>query len=70
MSRLRFSTRVALAWVLVAVLLAAMAVLLDVMARPPSGKTVVTVRLWDQQVAKAYRLSFAAFMKTHPDIEV
>jgi multiple sugar transport system substrate-binding protein len=70
MSRLRFSTRVTLAWLLVAVLLAAAAVALDVIARPPSGKTVVTVRLWDQQVAKAYRLSFAAFMKTHPGIEV
>ncbi len=70
MSRLRFSTLVALAWVLLAALLAAAAVLLDVTARPPSGKTVVTVRLWDQQVAKAYRQSFAAFTRMHPDIEV
>ncbi|MGV0745784.1 ABC transporter substrate-binding protein [Mycolicibacterium sp. XJ870] len=36
----------------------------------PSGKTVVTVRLWDQQVAAAYRESFDAFSKEHPDIEV
>ena len=70
MSRPRFSTLVALGWVLVAALLAAAAVLLDVTARPPSGKTVVTVRLWDQQVAKAYRQSFAAFTRAHPDIEV
>lgn len=35
-----------------------------------SGKTVVTVRLWDQQVAAAYRESFAAFGQEHPDIEV
>ncbi|MGO8965952.1 ABC transporter substrate-binding protein [Mycobacterium sp.] len=70
MSRPRFSTLVALAWVLLAALLAAAAVLLDVTARPPSGKTVVTVRLWDQQVAKAYRQSFAAFTRMHPDIEV
>ncbi len=70
MSRLRFSTRVLLAWLLVAAVLATAAVLLDVTARPHSGKTVVTVRLWDQQVAKAYRSSFAAFMQTHPDIEV
>jgi multiple sugar transport system substrate-binding protein len=69
-TRFRFSTLVALGWVLTAALLAAAAVLLDVTARPPSGKTVVTVRLWDQQVAKAYRESFAAFMKTHPGIEV
>ncbi len=34
------------------------------------GKTVVTVRLWDQQVAAAYRDSFAEFTRTHPDIEV
>jgi multiple sugar transport system substrate-binding protein len=70
MNRFRFSTVVALGWVLTAALLAAAAVLLDVTAMPPSGKTIVTVRLWDQQVAKAYRLSFAAFMKTHPNIEV
>ncbi len=36
----------------------------------PSGKTVVTVRLWDPQVAAAYRDSFAEFSRTHPDIEV
>ncbi|MGB8406311.1 MAG: extracellular solute-binding protein, partial [Mycobacterium sp.] len=34
------------------------------------GKTVVTVRLWDQQVATAYRESFAEFSRRHPDIEV
>ncbi|HUO41010.1 MAG TPA: extracellular solute-binding protein, partial [Mycobacterium sp.] len=34
------------------------------------GKTVVTVRLWDQQVAAAYRDSLAEFTRTHPDIEV
>lgn len=36
----------------------------------PSGKTVVTVRLWDPQVAAAYRESFDAFSAEHPDIEV
>jgi multiple sugar transport system substrate-binding protein len=60
----------ALGLVLVAALLAATAVLLDVSARPPGGKTVVTVRLWDEQVAAAYRQSFAAFTRAHPDIEV
>src|ERR1700691_599541 len=69
-TRPRFSTLFALGWLLVAASLAAAAVLLDVTARPPSGKTVVTVRLWDQQVAKAYRLSCGAFTRTHPDIEV
>ena len=36
----------------------------------PGGRTVVTVRLWDQQVAAAYRDSFVEFSRTHPDIEV
>ena len=36
----------------------------------PGGRTVVTVRLWDEQVAAAYRESFAAFTREHPDIEV
>ncbi len=35
-----------------------------------SGKTTVTFRLWDDQVAKAYRTSFDAFEKTNPDIKV
>jgi multiple sugar transport system substrate-binding protein len=34
------------------------------------GKTPVTFRLWDDQVAKAYEQSFAAFEKAHPDIKV
>jgi multiple sugar transport system substrate-binding protein len=71
MSRqLRFSTLVALAFVLVAALLAATAVLLDRSAEPHQGKTVVTVRLWDNQIAAAYRESLAAFSRLHPDIEV
>ena len=36
----------------------------------PAGRTVVTVRLWDEQVAAAYRESFAEFSREHPDIEV
>lgn len=31
---------------------------------------MVTVRLWDEQVATAYRQSFAAFQRAHPEIEV
>ena len=31
---------------------------------------MVTVRLWDEQVAAAYRESFAEFTREHPDIEV
>ena len=36
----------------------------------PSGRTVVTVRLWDERVAAAYRTSFDEFTREHPDIEV
>lgn len=32
--------------------------------------TTVTFRLWDEQVAKAYETSFAAFTAQHPDITV
>lgn len=58
-----------LALVSVAVLLAGLVVLLG-RDDDPSGKTVVTVRLWDDQVAAAYRDSFAEFSRAHPDIEV
>ena len=70
MIRPRFSTVVAAGFVLIAALLVFAAVMLDVTARPVAGKTVVTVRLWDDQVAAAYRKSFAVFARTHPDIEV
>ncbi len=70
MIRPRFSTLFALGFVLIAALLGFAAVVLDVTARPPTGKTVVTVRLWDEQVAAAYRKSFAEFTRTHPDIDV
>jgi multiple sugar transport system substrate-binding protein len=36
----------------------------------PGGRTIVTVRLWDEQVVKAYRASFTEFGRTHPGIEV
>jgi multiple sugar transport system substrate-binding protein len=36
----------------------------------PGGVTTVTVRLWDDQVATAYRQSFDAFQQQHPDIKV
>lgn len=66
----RFSTMAAGALVLVAVLLALMAVLLNQAGEPPRGKTVVTVRLWGEPIALAYERSFAQFSRTHPDIEV
>ncbi|WP_293010345.1 sugar ABC transporter substrate-binding protein, partial [Mycobacterium sp.] len=70
MRRPRFSTLFALGFVALVVLLAVAAIVLDVSARPAGGRTVVTVRLWDEQVAAAYRKSFEAFSRTHPDIEV
>ena len=36
----------------------------------PDGKTIVTVRLWDEQVAAAYRESFVEFSRQHPDIDI
>ncbi|HVQ98386.1 MAG TPA: extracellular solute-binding protein, partial [Mycobacterium sp.] len=70
MTRPRFSTLTLLALVCVAALLTVMAVLLDRSGSPRGGRTVVTVRLWDEKVAAAYRESFAAFSAAHPDIEV
>lgn len=66
----RFSTMFAALVVGLAVLLGMAASYLDHTAQPGVGKTVVTVRLWDEQVAAAYRESFAAFHRAHPDIEV
>jgi len=65
----RFSTRLLAGLVAVALLLVAAAL---VLGRSPeqSGKTVVTVRLWDPAVAAAYAQSFAEFSRIHPEIEV
>jgi len=68
-SRPRFSTLFALGVAGVAALLLVAAVLLGRDAEP-AGRTVVTVRLWDQQVAAAYRQSFDAFTAANPDVEV
>ena len=67
--RPRSSTLALVALVAVAALLAGLVALLGRTAEP-AGRTVVTVRLWDAQVATAYRESFAAFSHEHPDIEV
>jgi len=67
--RPRFSTTVATALAAVMLMLAGVAVLLDHNA-DPGGRTVVTVRLWDEQVAAAYRDSFEAFTRIRPDIDV
>ncbi len=65
----RFSTRMLAGLIAVALLLVAGALVLG-RTGEPSGKTVVTVRLWDPQVAMAYADSFAEFSRTHPGIEV
>lgn len=67
--RVKFSTLFVGAVALtMAVLLGAAVLLGD--SEQGSGRTVVTVRLWDEQVAAAYRQSFAEFTREHPDIEV
>ncbi len=70
MTRPRSSTLAAVALVLVAVLLGATAVLLNYSGEPRGGRIVVTVRVWAEPIARAYRQSFEAFTRTHPDIEV
>lgn len=69
MTKPKFSTLFVGALALVLVLLLGAAVLLGGSSER-SGKTVVTVRLWDEQVAAAYRQSFDAFSREHPDVEV
>jgi multiple sugar transport system substrate-binding protein len=68
-ARPKSSTTVVIALLAVAALLIAAAVVIGRNTEPP-GRTVVTVRLWDQQVAAAYRRSFDEFTRRHPAIEV
>jgi multiple sugar transport system substrate-binding protein len=67
--RPKFSTLFVGAVALALVVLLGAAVLLGGTGQR-SGRTVVTVRLWDEQVAAAYRHSFDEFSREHPDIEV
>jgi multiple sugar transport system substrate-binding protein len=66
--RPRFSTVFAATLTLTTVLLLVAAGLLG-RTGEPSGKTVVTVRQWDEQVA-TYRESFDEFTRENPGIEV
>lgn len=66
---MRRSTMTAMGLALTMAVLLVGAVLLGHTSEP-DGRTVVTVRLWDPQVAAAYRQSFAGFNREHPDIEV
>jgi multiple sugar transport system substrate-binding protein len=67
--RPRVSTLLAAGLAMTMAVLLVAAVLLGRSAEP-SGRTVVTVRLWDEQVATAYRESFDEFTRLHPGIEV
>lgn len=67
--RPRFSTLFAAGVALTGVLLLVAAMLLG-QPDHAGGRTAVTVRLWDEQVAAAYRESFAEFERAHPGIEV
>lgn len=70
MTRPRFSTLVAAALVAIAALLLTTAVLMGRTGEPRGGKVVVTVRLWAEPIAAAYKQSFEAFTRAHPNIEV
>ena len=67
--RPRVSTLVAVG---IALLLAVLMCASLLLADPSSSgdRTVVTIRLWDEKVADAYRASFEEFGRSHPDIEV
>ncbi|WP_041314465.1 ABC transporter substrate-binding protein [Mycobacterium sp. JS623] len=69
MMRPRVSTLVAAGVAVTMAVLLVVALLLG-QTDEGAGRTVVTMRLWDEQVAAAYRESFAEFTREHPDIEV
>jgi multiple sugar transport system substrate-binding protein len=68
--RPKFSTMVAAGVALTMALLLLVAAVVLGRSTEPAGRTVVTVRLWDEQVAAAYRESFDEFTRLHPDIDV
>jgi len=68
-TRPRSSTVMLVALLTITAVLAGVATLLGRTAEP-AGKTIVTVRLWDEQVAAAYRESFVEFSRQHPDIDI
>jgi multiple sugar transport system substrate-binding protein len=67
--RVKFSTVFTATLALIFAVLMGAAVLLG-RTGDSGGRTVVTVRLWDEQVAAAYRQSFDEFSREHPNIEV
>lgn len=67
--RFRFSTLFAAALALTLALLLVAAMLLG-RDSAPSDRTVLTMRVWDPQIATAYRQSLDAFTAANPGIEV
>ncbi|MGY4650010.1 ABC transporter substrate-binding protein [Mycobacterium sp. URHB0021] len=68
-ARPRFSTLAAAGIALTGAVLLVAAMLLG-RSDEAADRTTVTVRVWDAQVAAAYRESFAEFTREHPDIDV
>lgn len=54
----------------IVIVIAGVVTALTVSGQGPADQTTVTVRLWDDQVAKAYEKSFAEFEKDNPDVNV
>lgn len=64
------STIIAASAAAAVLVIAGVATALNVSDTGSAAQTTVTVRIWDDQVAKAYEKSFTAFEKTNPDITV
>jgi multiple sugar transport system substrate-binding protein len=64
------STIIAASAAAAVLVIAGIATALTIPATNSAAQTTVTVRIWDDQVAKAYQESFTAFEKTNPDIKV
>lgn len=64
------STVLAVSVVGLVAVVAAVGIGVGVAGASHSAKQAVTVRLWDEQVQKAYDTSFAAFEKQNPEIDV
>lgn len=64
------STLIAAGAAAIVIAIAGVVTALTVSGQGPADQTTVTVRLWDDQVAKAYEKSFAEFEKDNPDVNV
>jgi multiple sugar transport system substrate-binding protein len=64
------STIIAASAAAAVIVIAGLATALGVAGQGPANRTTVSVRIWDDQVAKAYNASFAEFEKQNPDVDV